>query len=90
MIFVGLDDNTWWSFKNDATEATAGFFVAFTRARQRVIFTHYATANRTLIAPLYALLGAAGVKTVAKALSEGGSSHLSEIRGTFRTNDLKA
>lgn len=67
VIFVGLDDNTWWSFKNDATEATAGFFVAFTRARQRVIFTHHAAANRTLIAPLYNLLSAAGVSTVAKS-----------------------
>ncbi len=32
VIFVGLDDGAWWSFSNDQIEATAGFFVAFTRA----------------------------------------------------------
>lgn len=32
VIFVGLDDGAWWSFANDQIEATAGFFVAFTRA----------------------------------------------------------
>jgi UvrD-like helicase C-terminal domain len=29
VIFVGLDDDAWWSFDNDQQEATAGFFVAF-------------------------------------------------------------
>ena len=43
VIFVGLDDDAWWSFANDAQEATAGFFVAFTRARQRVVFTYCAS-----------------------------------------------
>jgi putative ATP-dependent endonuclease of OLD family len=41
--------------------------VRYTRARQRVIFTHHAAANRTLIAPLYALLSAAGVSSAAKS-----------------------
>lgn len=40
VIFVGLDDGAWWSFTNDQVEATAGFFVAFTRAKQRVVFTY--------------------------------------------------
>jgi superfamily I DNA/RNA helicase len=66
VIFVGLDDDAWWSFKEDAQETTAGFFVAFTRARQRVIFTHFEAHGRDLIEPLYALLAAAGVKTVKK------------------------
>ncbi|MBU2137146.1 MAG: ATP-binding domain-containing protein, partial [Alphaproteobacteria bacterium] len=66
VIFVGLDDSAWWSFKDDETEATAGFFVAFTRARQRVVFTFCALAARTLIAPLYDLLAAASVKTIPK------------------------
>ena len=26
VIFVGLDDQAWWSFANDKIEATAGFF----------------------------------------------------------------
>jgi superfamily I DNA/RNA helicase len=68
MIFVGLDDGAWWSFANDAQEATAGFFVAFTRARQRVVFSYCATrGTRAKIAALYDLLTNAGVKTIAKA-----------------------
>ncbi len=65
VIFVGLDDGAWWSFSNDEIEATAGFFVAFTRAKQRVIFTYCARRGaRTKIATLYELLSKAGVQTV--------------------------
>ncbi len=65
VIFVGLDDDAWWSFANDKQEATAGFFVAFTRAKQRVIFSYCAArGQRTKIAALYDLLTKAGVKTV--------------------------
>jgi superfamily I DNA/RNA helicase len=67
VIFVGLDDGAWWSFKDDQVEATAGFFVAFTRAKQRVVFTYCARrGTRTKIATLYALLQAAGVQIVAR------------------------
>jgi superfamily I DNA/RNA helicase len=67
VIFVGLDDDAWWSFANDALEATAGFFVAFTRAKQRVVFSYCASrGGRKKIAALYALLTTAGVKTIAK------------------------
>ncbi|MBV8593005.1 MAG: ATP-dependent helicase, partial [Caulobacteraceae bacterium] len=64
VIFVGLDDGAWWSFANDRIEATAGFFVAFTRAKQRVVFTYCARrGGRTKIATLYELLSQAGVQT---------------------------
>jgi superfamily I DNA/RNA helicase len=64
VIFVGLDDGAWWSFANDQIEATAGFFVAFTRAKQRVVFTYCARRGaRTKIATLYSLLEKAGVRT---------------------------
>ncbi len=64
VIFVGLDDGAWWSFAGDQIEATAGFFVAFTRAKQRVIFTYCARRGaRTKIATLYDLLRKAGAKT---------------------------
>lgn len=67
VIFVGLDDGAWWSFTNDTQEATAGFFVAFTRAKQRVVFSYCASrGTRAKIAPLYDLLTKAGVKTIAK------------------------
>ncbi|MCA5971791.1 MULTISPECIES: UvrD-helicase domain-containing protein [Pseudomonas] len=63
VIFVGLDDGAWWSFSQDEIEATAGFFVAFTRAKQRVIFTYCASRGaRTKIATLYELLTKAGVQ----------------------------
>jgi superfamily I DNA/RNA helicase len=62
VIFVGLDDDAWWSFDADQIEATAGFFVAFTRAKQRVIFTYCpGRGRRTKIATLYQLLEKAGV-----------------------------
>jgi superfamily I DNA/RNA helicase len=65
VTFVGLDDGAWWSFAEDKVEGTAGFFVAFTRAKQRVIFTYCAARGaRTKIATLYQLLQAAGVKTI--------------------------
>jgi superfamily I DNA/RNA helicase len=65
VIFVGLDDGAWWSFAGDQIEATAGFFVAFTRAKQRVIFTYCARrGSRIKIATLYGLLGKAGVQSV--------------------------
>ncbi len=65
VIFVGLDDGAWWSFKNDEIEATAGFFVAFTRAKQRVVFTYCGTrGTRTKIATLYDLLMSARVPRV--------------------------
>lgn len=63
VIFVGLDDDAWWSFSNDQIEATAGFFVAFTRAKQRVVFTYCKSrGTRKKIDSLYQLLLAAGVK----------------------------
>ncbi|WP_454648585.1 UvrD-helicase domain-containing protein [Bradyrhizobium liaoningense] len=65
VIFVGLDDDAWWSFANDKFEATAGFFVAFTRAKQRVVFSYCAKrGGRSKIAALYQLLSKGGVKTI--------------------------
>ena len=64
VIFVGLDDSAWWSFTNDPVEGTAGFFVAFSRAKQRVVFTYCARrGRRTKIAPLYELLQSAGIES---------------------------
>ncbi len=65
VIFVGLDDGAWWSFSRDQVEATAGFFVAFTRAKQRVLFTYCPTrGHRNTIATLYQLLQCAGVPVI--------------------------
>ena len=65
MIFVGLDDDAWWSFRDDPVEGKAGFFVAFSRAKQRVVFTYCASrGRREKVAPLYELLESAGVTSV--------------------------
>lgn len=39
VIFFGLDSGTWWTFKPQDSEEMRAFFVAFTRAMQRVYFT---------------------------------------------------
>ncbi|WP_204373656.1 UvrD-helicase domain-containing protein [Stenotrophomonas maltophilia] len=68
VIFVGLDDDAWWSYTQDPVDATAGFFVAFSRAKQRVIFTYSPErGRRATVAPLYDLLHEAGVARIAMA-----------------------
>lgn len=66
VIFVGLDDSAWGrSFKEDQSEATAGFFVAFTRAKQRVLFTYCAQrGTKDTIDSFYQLLLGSGVKFI--------------------------
>ena len=67
VIFVGLDDGAWFAFQKQTKEETCGFFVAFTRAKQRVVFSYCSTrAQRTAVAPLYKLLKSAGVQTIVK------------------------
>ena len=39
VIFLGLDNRSWWSLNPDNTEELNSFFVAFTRAEQRAFFT---------------------------------------------------
>ena len=65
VIFVGLDDSAWWSFTKDPIEGTAGFFVAFSRAKQRVIFTYCPSrGGKSKIATLYELLKSSGIEPV--------------------------
>jgi superfamily I DNA/RNA helicase len=67
VIFVGLDDGAWFAFQTQTKEETCGFFVAFTRAKQRVVFSYCSSrAQRNAVAPLYTLLKSAGVQTIAK------------------------
>lgn len=66
VIFVGLDDAAWWSFRREPDEGRSTFFVAFSRAEQRVLFTfceqrHGDRGRRHEIASLYELLTASGV-----------------------------
>ncbi|MYD35705.1 MAG: ATP-dependent helicase [Dehalococcoidia bacterium] len=61
IIFLGLDDENWWSFKRDAVEGRSTFLVALSRAKQRVIFTYREDRARWGIDELYGLLRQAGV-----------------------------
>jgi hypothetical protein len=66
VIFVGLEDSAWGrSLEEDPVEATAGFFVAFTRAKQRVWFTYCALRGAKVVTDsLHQLLLGCGVKIV--------------------------
>ncbi len=74
VIFLGLEDSAFWSFATQAKEDTCAFFVAFSRAKMRVLFTF--SSQRTTsprhqnfpqaqkgIRALYDILRAAGVTT---------------------------
>jgi superfamily I DNA/RNA helicase len=64
VIFVGFDDKEWWSFERQPAESRSTFFVAFSRAKQRIIFTYCKQrGEKKKIASLYKVLSDAGVKT---------------------------
>ena len=65
VIFLGLDDDHWWSFSRDPSEAVRTFFVGLSRAEQRTIFTYCAArGGRKNIELLYGFLAAADVVDV--------------------------
>jgi len=65
ILFVGLDDQMWWSYSPANPEGLATFFVALSRAKQRAIFTFcHGRGDRERVADLYQLLSAAGVREV--------------------------
>jgi DNA helicase-2/ATP-dependent DNA helicase PcrA len=73
VIFLGLEDSQWWNFANESEEEIRGFFVAFSRARERVVFTFSdfrdeswgrRAQNKTKIGDLYTVLRNAGVPSI--------------------------
>jgi superfamily I DNA/RNA helicase len=65
IVFVGMDDAAWWSFRSDDPEGLSTFFVALTRAKQRAIFSFCKErGRRSKVAPLFELLTEAGVPEV--------------------------
>lgn len=73
VIFLGLEDSAFWSFRTQDEEDKRAFFVAFSRAKKRVLFTtsdqrrtrmNYGVEQqgRQNIRALYTLLQEAGVK----------------------------
>lgn len=66
IVFVGLDDEMWWSHSAGNPEGIATFFVALSRAKQRAIFTFCrGRGQRRRVADLYQLLADAGVPEIA-------------------------
>jgi len=87
IFFVGLEDGAFWSYPSQAHEDECTFFVAFSRAKQRVYFTfsqirnsgRYGTMRsetRDTIGTLYNLLEEAGAELVEYG---GSSSSVSEL-----------
>lgn len=74
VIFLALDDSAWKYFKDDPQASRSTFFVAFSRAKQRVIFTYCKQRGaRDNISSLYEVLEEAGVKKIEPiAVEEGG------------------
>lgn len=73
VIFLGLEDSQWWNFAAQPDEEKRGFFVAFSRAAARVLFTFCDLRDerwgrryqhRARIGDLYDILQQAGVPTV--------------------------
>jgi superfamily I DNA/RNA helicase len=72
VVFIGLEDQALWGYSNNPDEETCGFFVAFSRAKKRVVLTaslsrpdHYGRCRnqtRDTIKPLYDLLSQSGVE----------------------------
>ena len=72
VVFMGLEDSALWSFVGQPDQEKRGFFVAFSRAKKRVIFTFCekrsrgggpaVAQTRQKIGVLYELLEKAGVR----------------------------
>lgn len=66
IVFIGLDDQAWWSHTPGNPEGLATFFVALSRAKQRAIFAFcQARGQRRRVADLFQLLTDAGVPEIA-------------------------
>ena len=63
VIFFGLDERSWWNFEPDDSEEMRAFFVAFTRAMQRVFFTS-CSGRGTKLTYIDDLIGRVGVERI--------------------------
>jgi len=73
VIFLGLEDSQWWNFVSESEEEKRGFFVAFSRAIERVYFTFsdireeqgsQKQQRKAQIVDLYTVLQQAGVSAM--------------------------
>lgn len=64
VVFLGLDDDQWWSYRKDPIGGNSAFFVGLSRAAHRLVFTTTRPqAARRNIKPLLELLEESGAKT---------------------------
>jgi superfamily I DNA/RNA helicase len=64
VVLLGLDDNDWWSFQKQPDEGHSTFFVAASRARERLFMTLCQGQRTVKIVEIYKLLEEAGVHTI--------------------------
>jgi len=64
VVLLGLDDNDWWSFQKNPDEGHSTFFVAASRARERLFMTLCQGQRTAKIGEIYKLLEEAGVRTI--------------------------
>lgn len=64
VILLGLDDDQWWSFARNPQEGQCNFFVAASRAKERLYMTLRDKTKTHKIKEIYSLLTAAGVDVI--------------------------
>lgn len=65
VVLLGLNDDEWWSFDQDPGEGHSTFFVAASRARERLMLTMCGHDRRFKIREIFDLLREAGVPETA-------------------------
>ena len=68
VMLLGLDDSDWWSFDRNPDEGHSNFFVAASRARERLFMTLCQGQRTAKIAEIYELLKQAGVRELTSDL----------------------
>ena len=64
VMLLGLNDSEWWSFDKDPAEGHSTFFVAASRARERLMMTRCGFDRSAKIREIFDLLGKAGVRQI--------------------------
>ena len=67
VFFIGFEDENLWNYNNNRNEETCGFFVAFSRAKEQIIFTACQQRGKFFqnirnIRPLYNILTQCGIE----------------------------
>ena len=64
VMLLGLNDSEWWSFDKDPAEGHSTFFVAASRARERLMMTRCGYDRNAKIREIFDLLDKAGVRQI--------------------------